>query len=161
MAPGTSNFYVAAQGPLPTTVIDFWRMIWELESTVVIMLTREVESGVDKCTRYWPLEGETLELGEFEVSLFDLEQTTQTKQCISRELVIVDSQGNRRNIKHVQYIEWPDHGIPESTNLFLEVVQIINQSNPNRKPVIVHCRFILNFFFLELQFNFKIFLFFF
>lgn len=90
LTPGRNNYYVAAQGPLPSTVMDFWRMIWELESTVVVMLTGEIESGVEKCTRYWPLEGETLEMGDFEVSLFDLEGTTQTQQCIIRELVIAD-----------------------------------------------------------------------
>ena len=38
-------FYIAAQGPLRHTCSDFWRMIWEQESTLVVMLTKTSEAG--------------------------------------------------------------------------------------------------------------------
>lgn len=47
-------FYISCQGPLPTTVSDFWQMIWESKSDVVAMMTQEVERGRVKCHRYWP-----------------------------------------------------------------------------------------------------------
>lgn len=46
--------YIACQGPLPTTVGDFWQMIWEQKSTVIAMMTQEVEGEKIKCQRYWP-----------------------------------------------------------------------------------------------------------
>lgn len=46
--------YIACQGPLPTTVGDFWQMIWEQKSTVIAMMTQEVEGEKVKCQRYWP-----------------------------------------------------------------------------------------------------------
>lgn len=46
--------YIACQGPLPTTVGDFWQMIWEQNSSVIAMMTQEVEGEKIKCQRYWP-----------------------------------------------------------------------------------------------------------
>ena len=37
--------FIAAQGPLPQTVGDFWRMVWEQQSHTLVMLTNCVESG--------------------------------------------------------------------------------------------------------------------
>lgn len=49
------NFmYIACQGPLPTTLGDFWQMVWEQKSNVIAMMTQEVEGGKVKCQRYWP-----------------------------------------------------------------------------------------------------------
>jgi hypothetical protein len=41
----TENHYISTQGPLPNTVADFWRMVWEQQSRIVVMLTKEIESG--------------------------------------------------------------------------------------------------------------------
>lgn len=37
--------YIATQGPLPTTVADMWRMVWQENSRVIVMTTKEVERG--------------------------------------------------------------------------------------------------------------------
>ena len=46
--------FIACQGPLPTTLADFWQMVWEQKSNVIAMMTQEVEGGKVKCQRYWP-----------------------------------------------------------------------------------------------------------
>ncbi|XP_072884665.1 tyrosine-protein phosphatase non-receptor type 18-like [Hemitrygon akajei] len=57
--------YIATQGPLGTTIIDLWRMIWEFRVTIVIMACREVEMGKRKCERYWATDQEPCDLWSF------------------------------------------------------------------------------------------------
>ena len=40
--------YILTQGPMRTTMDDFWAMVWESHSTVIAMLTRLVEDGREK-----------------------------------------------------------------------------------------------------------------
>jgi len=56
---GIINQYIAAQGPLPETSHDFWQMVWEQRSSLVVMLTTNVERGRVKCHKYWPDVDET------------------------------------------------------------------------------------------------------
>lgn len=83
-----------------------------------------------------------MDLGPLEISLFELTETRQTKQMIIHELVITEKEtGTRRNVRHLHYTEWPDHGIPQSTDLFLNLAKITDESNLGQKPIVVHCRF--------------------
>lgn len=52
--------YIAAAGPLAHTAPDFWQMVWEQGSVVMVMLTRLTENGQQLCHRYWPEEGSEL-----------------------------------------------------------------------------------------------------
>ncbi|KAF9234974.1 hypothetical protein BU15DRAFT_78523 [Melanogaster broomeanus] len=50
---GTRKRYIATQGPLPATFVDFWSLVWEQNVHVIVMLTREVENAMVKCGTYW------------------------------------------------------------------------------------------------------------
>ena len=83
------RFYIAAQGPLPNTVHNFWSMVQECDVHLIVMLT-EV-SGANKpsaCIPYWPQnDGSSLEIGDFTITkIFSSESasyTTTTLQVIS------------------------------------------------------------------------------
>ena len=66
---GMVNRYIAAQGPLPNTCTDFWQMVWEQQSSLVVMLTTKVERGRVKCHQYWPQLYETEDFGTLQVCL--------------------------------------------------------------------------------------------
>lgn len=63
--------YIACQGPLPTTLGDFWQMVWEQDSNVIAMMTQEIEGGKVKCQRYWPDTPRTAEMVDdrFQITL--------------------------------------------------------------------------------------------
>ncbi|KAH7905407.1 hypothetical protein BJ138DRAFT_1017757 [Hygrophoropsis aurantiaca] len=50
---GTKKKYIATQGPLPATFVDFWSLCWEQNVHVIVMLTREIENAMVKCGTYW------------------------------------------------------------------------------------------------------------
>ncbi|NXT75382.1 PTN20 phosphatase, partial [Zapornia atra] len=64
------HFYIITQGPLPSTMADFWQMVWESESDVIAMMTKEVELGQVKCHRYWPEPShDAIDLANFHLRL--------------------------------------------------------------------------------------------
>lgn len=78
---------MATQGPLPDTVDDFWRMIWENGSSTIVMLTKLRENGRVKCHRYWPQSGaETY--GQYQVILLEV---VEYPNYVLREFKIVDT----------------------------------------------------------------------
>jgi len=137
--PGSEKAYIATQGPLRETFQDFWRMVWEQNSTVVVMLTKEVEDGRHKCDRYWPEEDESIITDLFKVTVSDQEET-QKSELIERKLVLHNLTTNEsRPILHLQYIAWPDHGLPTSTTAFLSLLEDADKFDYTKSPIIVHC----------------------
>ncbi len=55
-------------GPLPNTVLPFWKMVWQVKSPTIVMLTNVVEGGKDKCSNYWPIQ-DTMTVGPFSVTI--------------------------------------------------------------------------------------------
>src|SRR5690554_348199 len=53
-SPLSRKSYIATQAPLPSTFLDFWTIVWEQRSQVIVMLTRQIEMGRVKCHQYWP-----------------------------------------------------------------------------------------------------------
>ncbi|KAM4663880.1 tyrosine-protein phosphatase non-receptor type 18 [Discoglossus pictus] len=129
--------YIATQGPLSHTVLDFWRMVWEYKVKVIVMACKEVEHGKRKCERYWPLDQGPSQFGPFTVNL--VEKIRVNPEVVLRKMRVA-FQREQRDITHFQYIAWPDRGIPDSYACFLEMIHLVRQyQSEDSTPICVHC----------------------
>ncbi|XP_034047388.1 tyrosine-protein phosphatase non-receptor type 13 isoform X2 [Thalassophryne amazonica] len=130
--------YIACQGPLPTTMADFWQMVWEQKSNVIAMMTQEVEGGKVKCQRYWPDTPRTAEMVDDHLQI-TLIKDQKLDNFIIRLIDVKDIKTNRvLRVTHLNYTGWPDHGTPsqpEQLLIFISYMRHIHQSG----PVITHC----------------------
>ncbi|XP_063579896.1 tyrosine-protein phosphatase non-receptor type 13 isoform X25 [Pongo abelii] len=130
--------YIACQGPLPTTVGDFWQMIWEQKSTVIAMMTQEVEGEKIKCQRYWPniLGKTTMVSNRLRLALARMQQL---KGFVVRAMTLEDIQTREvRHISHLNFTAWPDHDTPSQPDdllTFISYMRHIHRSG----PIITHC----------------------
>uniref|UniRef100_S4RBZ9 protein-tyrosine-phosphatase n=1 Tax=Petromyzon marinus TaxID=7757 RepID=S4RBZ9_PETMA len=107
------NAYIATQGPIPQTFVDFWRMVWEQRVQVIVMTTRVVERGRVKCGQYWPLDAtSSCTFGPFTVTSLHLEKF-QDYNLTTLEVHNMQT-GETREVAHYQYMSWPDFGVPRS-----------------------------------------------
>ncbi|XP_038676656.1 tyrosine-protein phosphatase non-receptor type 22-like isoform X1 [Scyliorhinus canicula] len=129
--------YIATQGPLPHTVTDFWRMLWEYNVLVVVMACREFEMGRKKCEKYWKNMGEDpYRTGPFCVIC---EEEKAKPEYIIRTLK-VQFQNIYRTVYQLHYVNWPDHGIPSSIDPILELIKDMrNYQSHDDIPICIHC----------------------
>ncbi|PIO59003.1 Protein-tyrosine phosphatase, partial [Teladorsagia circumcincta] len=129
--------YIATQGPLPETFGDFWRMVWEEGSSTIVMLTNLEERSRVKCDQYWPTRGSST-YGEVQVTL--LETTVLAHYTMRAFRIQVVGEMEMREIRHLQYTAWPDHGVPDHPTPFLIFLKRVKTLNPpDAGPIISHC----------------------
>ncbi|XDV49472.1 hypothetical protein PO909_018712 [Leuciscus waleckii] len=132
-----NKLYIATQGPVSSTVVDFWRMIWQHNVKVIIMACREFEMGKKKCEVYWASTTDTSTFGPFTVSTFD--ELRPNEEVVVRTLVVKFCD-EARKVFHFQYTAWPDHGIPDMPDGILGMMELARQKQSNQTdPVVIHC----------------------
>jgi len=130
--------YIITQGPMTHTVADFWQMVWEQGSVVIVMLSRLAENGYQLAQRYWPEEGSE------QYHIFEVHLVSEHVWCddyLVRSLYLKNSQtGETRTVTQFHFLSWPDSNIPSSTKAILEFRRKVNKSYRGRScPMIVHC----------------------
>uniref|UniRef100_A0A672NVP0 protein-tyrosine-phosphatase n=1 Tax=Sinocyclocheilus grahami TaxID=75366 RepID=A0A672NVP0_SINGR len=135
---GEVKRYIACQGPLPGTCSDFWQMVWEQSAALVVMLTTQVERGRVKCHQYWPNVSASGTYGGFQVTCVSEEGNSA---YLLRDLMLTHLESKEeRQICQMQYLAWPDHGVPEDSSDFLNFVsQVRSKRADASEPVVVHC----------------------
>jgi len=131
--------FIATQGPLPETVNDFWRMIYEHECQVIVMLTKIVEDHKVKCEEYWPDRG-YVQYGAIVVKMIEV---TELSDYVVRTFSIKsvsDVEAVAREVKQYHYLGWPDHGMPEyPTSVVAFTKYVTDNAPPKTGPIVVHC----------------------
>ncbi|XP_048193731.1 LOW QUALITY PROTEIN: receptor-type tyrosine-protein phosphatase N2 [Perognathus longimembris pacificus] len=130
--------YIATQGPLPSTVADFWQMVWESRCAVIVMLTPLAENGVRQCHRYWPDEGSDL-YHIYEVHL--VSEHIWCQDFLVRSFYLKNLQTSEtRTVTQFHFLSWYNQGVPSSTRSLLDFRRKVNKSYRGRScPIIVHC----------------------
>nr|XP_021337113.1 receptor-type tyrosine-protein phosphatase F isoform X13 [Danio rerio] len=131
------NAYIATQGPLPETLSDFWRMIWEQRASTIVMMTRLEEKSRVKCDQYWPIRG-TETYGMIQVTMLDaVELATYSVRTFA---LYKNGSSEKREVRQFQFMAWPDHGVPEYPTPILAFLRRVKACNPpDAGPMVVHC----------------------
>ncbi|XP_061776869.1 receptor-type tyrosine-protein phosphatase F-like isoform X16 [Nerophis ophidion] len=131
------NAYIATQGPLPETLSDFWRMVWEQRSSTIVMMTRLEEKSRVKCDQYWPSRG-TETYGMIQVTMLDtVELATYSVRTFA---LYKNGSSEKREMRQFQFMAWPDHGVPEYPTPILAFLRRVKACNPpDAGPMVVHC----------------------
>ncbi|XP_027890268.1 receptor-type tyrosine-protein phosphatase eta isoform X29 [Xiphophorus couchianus] len=136
----SSKEYIACQGPLPNTVGDFWRMVWEQKVKRIVMVTNCVEGGRTKCEQYWPEDRSPGSHGELIVS-----KTSEERESnwVLREFKVKHMKDSEeRTVNHFHFTAWPDHGVPQGTEVLIRFRGLVRkhiESEGSKAPTVVHC----------------------
>ncbi|KAM8938759.1 receptor-type tyrosine-protein phosphatase eta-like [Pelodytes ibericus] len=138
--PGSSSDkeFIAAQGPLPQTVSDFWRMVWEKKISTIVMLTKCLETGKVKCEEYWP-SNQTEVFNKISVSL---KTESVLPDWTIRDFKVTNNNSREHlQVRHFHFTAWPDHGVPKTTNVLINFRNVVCDyvKNCPDTPILVHC----------------------
>ncbi|WAR09003.1 PTPRQ-like protein, partial [Mya arenaria] len=133
--------YIATQGPIQATFDDFWRMVWEQNVDMIVMLTKLVENGRIKCDKYWPDVNKPKYYGDLLVSVAS---ESKLSDYILR-IFEIKLNGERRSVRQFAYFKWPDMGCPEFPEMLLELLEAVKvhhkrqHDTRDKGPMAVHC----------------------
>nr|AOH69077.1 hypothetical protein A6F54_1 [Microplitis mediator bracovirus] len=142
--------FIAMQGPMKNTVADFWKVVWQQHSHVIVMLTKSKEGGNEKCHQYWcPHENNLLVTEQYTIETLRI---TTRPNYIRTFLEMTDKTTQRtRKITHFQCIHWPEHSTPSDLAWFVDFIKMTNRVRKaymkissedledSSSPIIVHC----------------------
>ncbi|KAG1652938.1 Receptor-type tyrosine-protein phosphatase U [Nymphon striatum] len=119
------------------TIGDFWRMMWQQNCYVIVMLTKVFDFIRVMCSQYWPAIADKPELyGNLEITLLDEEELAN----VTIRTIKIKNGNEEREVIQLHYKEWPDHSCTFSNALleFRRRVRVYMKKHP-LSPTVVHC----------------------
>lgn len=126
---GPGKTFIATQGCLHSTRADFWQMVWQERTCVIVMTTKEMERGKPKCAKYWPDKNGSETFGKFTVRT--LNETSSQDYTLREFTVSKEGQSEERKIYHFHFQAWPDHGVPADPGCVLNFLHDVNTMQEN------------------------------
>ncbi|CAM4735156.1 unnamed protein product [Leuciscus chuanchicus] len=130
--------FIAAQGPLPVTVNEFWRMMWEKNVYTIVMLTKCNEQGRVKCEKYWPSETHHYH----NISVTTTSDIPLDSWTIRDFRIKNMKTAETRYVRQFHFTAWPDHGVPETTEVLIDFRHLVREhmdQYSRHSPTVVHC----------------------
>jgi protein tyrosine phosphatase len=136
---------IATQGPLLNTIKQFWQMVIDNNTELIIMLTQCIENNIEKCYNYLDdkslnnesLNDESLDDVDtkinIKINIKIIEKTYLEDNLILRKILI-----NDKIINHIQYLDWNDSTLPKNSNDIIKIIHYIDKYKGNN-PFIIHC----------------------
>eukprot|EP00918_Siedleckia_nematoides_P000141 GHVU01000288.1.p1 GENE.GHVU01000288.1~~GHVU01000288.1.p1 ORF type:complete len:284 (+),score=34.97 GHVU01000288.1:1057-1908(+) len=136
---GEPTTYIATQGPMAHTLVDFWRMVWHEQVPAIVMITKLKEKNKIKCESYLPeVHGK---YGDIDVYLNSIEE----KDGFTIRNITINYFGEKQDVTHFWYTAWPDHKALETARQLLKLVKEVEkhrldpETGRGKGPVAVHC----------------------
>uniref|UniRef100_A0A0K0E0I9 Protein-tyrosine phosphatase n=1 Tax=Strongyloides stercoralis TaxID=6248 RepID=A0A0K0E0I9_STRER len=141
-SPISEKRFICCQGPMDNTIADFWHMVIQEETEVIIMLCNIIEKGQNKCSQYWPENvGSRAVYQDVEVTLVNNTENIGNDANVKKNRLRIrwkgaDGKISSRDITHIHWQDWPDRGVPPTSGTPGALLSAIRG---NRKPIVVHC----------------------
>ncbi|KAG8506785.1 Receptor-type tyrosine-protein phosphatase U [Galemys pyrenaicus] len=131
-----SNHFIATQGPKPEMIYDFWRMVWQEHCSSIVMITKLVEVGRVKCSRYWPDDSDMY--GDIKITLVKTE--TLAEYVVRTFALERRGYSARHEVHQFHFTAWPEHGVPyHATGLLAFIRRVKASTPPDAGPIVIHC----------------------
>ncbi|XP_053937419.1 receptor-type tyrosine-protein phosphatase T isoform X4 [Cuculus canorus] len=133
--------FIVTQHPLPNTIADFWRLVFDYNCSSVVMLN-EMDAA-QLCMQYWP-EKTSCCYGPIQVEFVSADIDEDIINRIFRICNMARPQDGYRIVQHLQYIGWPAYrDTPPSKRSLLKVVRRLEkwqeQYDGRDGRTVVHC----------------------
>ena len=139
------NSFIAAQTPVLNTIGKFYKMCFNNNIKILIMLCCFEEEGRKKCEYYLPNQiNEEISFDNNSVKVKIINEEFLIKNCLIKREISITINNQTKNIYHLQMLNWPDYSKPDGDIGYETVNYLINVMAQSREcfpdsPILIHC----------------------